>query len=144
MKSEGRSKCAIRGVVYTAECEKCWNVYSDPPDGTVQVNNDPPCSVDQINNKNLEGGITPIPSIIPHDDADRINGDAGGEKSKLLVPSNCDDRINNGNEDSRRSIYVGETSRSLRERAIEHIRGGRNLDEKNFITKHASSIAHST
>ena len=136
MKSEGRSKCAIRGVVYTAECEKCWNVYSDPPDGTVQVNNDPPCSVDQINNKNLEGGITPIPSIIPHDDADRINGDAGGEKSKLLVPSNCDDRINNENEDGRRSIYVGETSRSLRERAIEHIRGGRNLDEKNFITKH--------
>ena len=35
-----------------------------------------------------------------------------------------------------RALYVGETSRSLRERAVEHLDGGRNLDEKNFITKH--------
>ena len=34
-----------------------------------------------------------------------------------------------------RSLYVGETSRSVRERALEHISGGRNLDENNFITK---------
>ena len=33
-------------------------------------------------------------------------------------------------------IYVGETSRSLGERALEHIEGGQRLDTNNFITKH--------
>ena len=34
------------------------------------------------------------------------------------------------------SIYVGESSRSLAERANEHYLGGTRLDERNFITKH--------
>ena len=33
-------------------------------------------------------------------------------------------------------MYVGESSRTLAERAIEHVRGARALDRDNFITKH--------
>ena len=33
-------------------------------------------------------------------------------------------------------VYLGETSRSLRERSGEHVSGARRLDEKNFISKH--------
>ena len=40
-------------------------------------------------------------------------------------PSGCED-----------FIYVGETSRSLKERSSEHISGGRRLEINNFITKH--------
>ena len=37
---------------------------------------------------------------------------------------------------ARRMIYLGETSRSLRERSGEHMSGAKRLDEKNFISKH--------
>ena len=47
----------------------------------------------------------------------------------------CSDQDRAGN-DFIRHVYVGETSRSLRERAGEHVAGAKRLDEGNFISKH--------
>ena len=49
---------------------------------------------------------------------------------------------NRGGDDFIRHIYVGETSRSLRERAGEHVAGAKRLDEGNFISKHWQDKHH--
>ena len=39
-------------------------------------------------------------------------------------------------QDCKQSVYIGETSRSLFERSVEHINGSLRMDASNFITKH--------
>ena len=51
----------------------------------------------------------------------------------------CWDQLDDSKED-RRQIYIGETSRSLRERSSEHIKGAKRMDEENFISKHWQSL----
>ena len=49
----------------------------------------------------------------------------------------CENEIKEGLRDPKKAgVYIGETSRSMAERALEHVKGAKNLDKESFITKH--------
>ena len=49
----------------------------------------------------------------------------------------CLELLNNGMlQENEVGVYIGETSRTLIERAVEHVKGANDLDVENFITKH--------
>ena len=58
----------------------------------------------------------------------------------ILIEFNCDVNFelffNNLLAEKDVGVYVGETSRTLMERALEHVAGANKIDIDNFITKH--------
>ena len=116
------------------------------------------CKITGYRAKLVEGNGVPLSRMIPSpttkDMCDRrelcqvcvgSQGTTRCQVRNVVYVSECLDCWveNSQNQDptsGTRQIYIGETSRSLRERSDEHILGANRMDDDNFVSKHWQAI----
>ena len=131
----GASRCTIRSVVYIAECLQCWDIWHS-------CGQMAPTGSDTHNWQKTEGNSQMTEEAIVFE-SDGINTykawnvEGNSQMSKVANVYKSDkSRMVHQGENLCRMLYIGETSRSLRERADEHVSGAVRMDENNFISKH--------
>ena len=127
------SRCNVRSIVYVAECLKCWDlVVMSPARDNVEPYDIPlvPTHVSAGTPSGLTAKQLSADSCPPTEleDTSGLTTEFEFDKNEYnhkgsQVPTN-------------RHLYVGESSRSLRERCEEHFSGAKRMDTGNFITKH--------
>ena len=127
---EGNVNCKARNIIYESKCLVC-----NPPSSHLEDRDDAvqPSGLDISTQNSTENSTGQSDEVSTRNPTNNSTQNSTGYSTRVpttyptLKPSQMS---------TRNGVYVGETSRSLYERALEHVRDGKTFSVKSHITKH--------